>query len=168
MCTKPELVCPFSDPLGGRPAFTLKCEDYEIKPESHVHRAGGVNLLRSLYQVYLEYGDPSEYTFAQGTFGPDGWNHWLRLRDSSVLRKTYPKMKLALQAKIESEAFQAARRIAKGGLGPQSLQAAKWLHDSIKVKSGRGRPSKAQIDSELRVEVQKQTDLRSDMERLGL
>lgn len=165
--TKQNLVSPLSDEIGPRPIYTLKPYDHTIPQESVFYRDGGPNLLRSFYEVYVEYGDPSEYSFAMGTLG--SWEHWVELRGCQFFKPYYKKMREALKAKIESEALLAARKALKAGIGPQSLQAAKWLRDAVKgPANGRGRPSKEQVQGEIKRQAEEEKDLASDLERLGL
>jgi hypothetical protein len=158
---------PLIDELGARPIFTLKTYDYTLPSDSPFYREGGNNLLRSFHELYVQYSDPAEYTFATENLG--SYEHWKRLVECSFFEPYLAEMRVSLDAKLESEALQAARKVAQAGLGPQSLQAAKWLHDAVKEpKTKRGRPSKDEVQGELRRTAKEQSELDSDLKRLGI
>jgi hypothetical protein len=166
-----ELQAPIQDDAGPRPVFTLKTRDYEINETSPMYRHQGPNLLKSLHILFLEYSDPTEYSFAQGVFGEQGgWEHWLKLREAAFFKRYYVRMREALVIKMESDLVAQAKRIAKAPLGPQSLQAIKWLHGVLRQteKSKRGRPSNDEIEGELKRKAEEAEDLSDDIERLGL
>jgi hypothetical protein len=152
------------DDAGPRPIFTLKTYDHTIPEESVFYRHQGPNLLKSIYLLYLEYSDPSEYSFALGAFG--SWEHWRQLRESIFFQDTYKLMKDALEAKIKSAAIKAACGVAQSS-GPQALQAAKWLH-SLGEGKKRGRPSKEELAKELKREAEEAKLLEEDTKRLGI
>lgn len=56
----------------------------------------------------------------------------------------------------------------KQGGGPMALQAAKWLRDAVKPAKGRGRPSKEEVNAELKKQAELVQDGYKDLERLGL
>lgn len=160
-----QAIFPLRDSIGPRPMYTLKTYDHTIPPESNFHRKDDSNLLKSIYLLYLDYSDPSEYHFALGAFG--AWEHWRQLREAVFFKDTYKLMKDALDAKVKSEAAQAARQVAQEG-GPQALQAAKWLHSLGENKAKRGRPSKDEVEGELKREAEEARQLNEDITRLGL
>lgn len=165
---RPNLQSPLVDEFGPRPIFTLRTSDWTLPESNQFYRPNDSNLLKSIYQLYLEYDDPSEYSFATGTFGPDGWSHWLKIRKCSFFKEVYDKMKAALRAKLESEALQSVRQVARTTTGTQALQAAKWLHDSVQPKSTKGRPSKEQVQQEARKLAQENKDAVTDSARIGI
>lgn len=165
---RPNLQGAYKDDLGYRPIFTLRTSDFVLGPSNQFYRDNDSNLLKSIYQLYLEYNDPSEYSFAQGTFGQDGWTHWLKIRKCSFFKDIYEKMQAALRAKLEAEAIQAVRQVAQTVTGTQALQAAKWLHDAVQPKKGKGRPSKEQITLEAKKLAQEEKDAGADGARIGL
>lgn len=162
---KDQAVFALKDSIGPRPIFTLKTYDHTIPPESIFYRKEDSNLLKSIYLLYLEYSDPSEYNFAIGTLG--SWEHWRQLREATFFQDTYKLMKNALDAKVKGEAIQAARQVASLG-GPQALQAAKWLHSLGEGKAKRGRPSKDEVEGQLKRDAEEARRINEDIKRLGL
>lgn len=173
-----ELLAPIQDDIGPRPIYTLKCYDHEIDETSPIFREDrvnpvdgttvrGCNLLRSLYLLYLEYGDPSEYSFALGTLGD--WQHWCELRDCAFFKPYLIKMREALKAKIDSETLLAAKEVLRGPQGTGTLQAAKWLRDAVsdQTKSKRGRPSNDEVKNEVKRLAQDEKDLVADLQRIN-
>jgi len=162
-----ELLAPIQDEIGPRPIYTLKCYDHEIDETSPIFRHGSCNLLRSLYLVYLEYGDPSEYSFALGTLGD--WQHWCELRECAFFKPYLTKMREALKAKIDSETLLAAKEVLRGPQGTGTLQAAKWLRDAVsdQTKTKRGRPSNDEVKNEVKRLAQDEKDLAADLIRIN-
>lgn len=162
-----ELLAPIQDDIGPRPIYTLKFYDHEIDETSPIYRHSGPNLLRSLYLLYLEYGDPSEYSFALGTLGD--WQHWCELRDCAFFKPYLITMREALKAKIDSETLLAAKEVLRGPQGTGTLQAAKWLRDAVsdQTKSKRGRPSNDEVKNEVKRLAQDEKDLAADLIRIN-
>jgi len=148
------------------PVYTLKLRDHDIPTDSVVYNPEGCNRCRSIYLEYVDIADPSEYKFAMRVFG--SWEHWRQLRECDFFQPTYKLMKEALKVKLESEVVELAKQTIKAGVGPQSLQAAKWLYDQIRPHTKRGRPSKAEVDGELKRQSSEAKELKEDLERLNL
>lgn len=167
---EPDAISPLQDIIGPRPLWTLKPRDYEIPPESQYYRSDpDSNLLRSFYLLYIEANDPSEYGFAMETLG--SWDHWLKLKECGFFQPYLKEMRSTLQAKMEYELVKAAQDIVQTGVGPQVLQAAKWLYESIKgpkIKSKRGRPSNEEIEGRLKQEAREVSEFNEDAKRLGI
>ena len=74
-----------------------------------------------------------------------------------------------VRLKIEAEALEAARAIAKGTAGPTALQAARWLHSKVSKGSGhgRGRPSNDEVRNEVKRIAMLESDIQSDLSRIG-
>lgn len=157
-----------ADDVGHRPIFTLKTYDHEIPMESIFYRHGGVNSLRSLYQIYLQAADPTEYKFAVDTFG--NYEHWKALIDCEFFKEYLNEMRETLALKLDSQTVEVAKKIVERKDHPQSLQAAKWLNSLVKQKVApkRGRPSKDEVQGELLRQVNAQKDFLEDQKRLGL
>lgn len=112
--------------------YTLKDEDLPGYP--------------SLYRLFMEVGDPEEYTFAITHLG--GWQHWKTLRESAFFKATYLEWKEELETKYRSQAVAGIIKAAQG-TSRDALQAAKYVAekgwDKKPSKATRGRPSKEQV-----------------------
>lgn len=150
------------------PKWTLNERPKSISPGSvfYGRAGGGTNILPSFRQLYLEASDPTEFNFAMGTLG--SWEHWQRLCKSGFLKKLIEDWRATVRVKIEAEAIEAARAIAKGPTGPTALQAAKWLHSKVSKDTGpgRGRPSKDQVRQEVLRQTEEELNVRRDHERI--
>ncbi len=122
--------------------------------------------LPSFRRLYLEIADPTEYRQASELVG--GWAHWQALNQSRWFDEFITPIREELEIKLRSEALLAAYMII--GSGKQGeLQAAKFFAEGkYKPSRGRGRPSKADIESEVRKQAAINSRIRGDMERLGL
>lgn len=154
-----------------RPVWTLKERDITLRPESKFFlewdgTGRNPNLLLSIRQLYLSHSDPTEYQFAVDVVG--SWDHWKMLRGRTFLKPLVEEWREQLKLKIESEAFQAARKVAATGDGVLALQASKWLHSAVQPKSGKGRPSKEQIALEAKRLASEQRDEKEDSSRVGM
>jgi|JI10StandDraft_1071094.scaffolds.fasta_scaffold415416_3 hypothetical protein len=138
--------------------YTLKDRDYKGFP--------------SLYRLYMEEQDDTEYLFA--TKYLEGWEHWEMLclctwfqpfverwRKEMYLLKTAELLKVI---KVEATSAEAKNR----------FQAAKYLLDReweqnvpSSKKKKRGRPSKEEVQSELAKEVSEVRRQQEDLNRIN-
>lgn len=89
-------------------------------------------------KVYVETRDPSEYKAAMALIGD--WDHWLYLRESSVIKPYVDAWAVEMDALLKSEAMDALQALAKS---PGGAAAAKWLAEGqYKEKKAVGRPKK--------------------------
>lgn len=99
----------------------------------------------SLKRLYLEHGDPKEYSFARKYLYD--WGHWQRLCKNAVVKKHIEGWREELELSLVSEGVAALIDLA---LNEKSYQAAKYLADRGWDKGERGRPSKEEIEGELK------------------
>lgn len=151
-----ELIATHLDREVYRPLWTLSDRDRVID---------GVRY-KSLQRLYLECNDPTEYKFANKYFG--SWEHWQRIASNKDVTEYVNLWRTELKAKIESEAFEAARRIAAEGEGAVALQAAKWLHAAVQPKATKGRPAKKDIEQAAKKLVQETKESKEDQARIGI
>jgi hypothetical protein len=111
----------------------------------------------SLKRLYLECGDPTEYSFAQKYLL--GWKHWQRLKANKVLNKRFSEWEEELEVKLRSEGVREAIEQAKGG----TFQAAKWVADRGWDKRAAGRPSKEEIEKESRIQDRIDDEYKEDI-----
>ena len=144
-----ETTLPDERPIFGT-SWTLKEDD---------HRADGT-IYKSMKKVYIQMEDVTEYDFAMATLG--SFKHWERVLESPIIRKHIDQWRKELNLKLKARAM---RSIIKAATEDEKLsfQAMKYLADNEYLdKSGkRGRPSKEEINAELRKEGSSPNDLRT-------
>jgi hypothetical protein len=151
-----ELTLPEERKIMGT-SWTLKEND--LKADGMVYK--------SMKRVYLEMEDVTEYDFAMATLG--SFKHWERVTESPILTKHITQWRKELNLKLKARAM---RSIIKAATEDEkvSFQAMKYLADNEYLdKTGkRGRPSKEEVNAELRKEVESSKTFKDDAERIGL
>lgn len=144
----------FETTLSDRPhvKFTLKDQDHAGYP--------------SLYRLYMETNDPTEYIFATQYLG--GWEHWERLCECSWFQPYVTRWRKELDLRFRAHALQNIRAIADSD-AKDKLTANKILlsYAPKGEAKGRGRPSKAEVQQEAKRMAQEQRNLKEDFERIG-
>jgi len=131
--------------------YTLKDDDYEYE---------GV-MYTSLKKAYLEMADAVEYDFAVTHLL--GWDHWQRMCANKQLLAYIQQWRHELELKLRSEALKIIREKAKTEIG---VNAAKWLADRGWDKKGAGRPTKADIESETKIQADILNQYAEDLQRV--
>jgi hypothetical protein len=121
------------------PWYTLKNEDV-VKD--------GVNYF-SLYKLYMEMEDTTEYEFASRYL--IDWQHWVMLTNQEWFKPYVERWREELSLKLEARYLEQLK-IAAMGEGREALQANKYLLErskKLETSAGkRGRPSKQAIKQE--------------------
>lgn len=142
-----------------RPAYTLEREQREDP------RVPG-SYLPSFQKRYVELMDPSGYQAAMDLLG--SWTHWQKLRKCPWFREHMDVWNEEIVAALRAKGLGTFVKMADKG----DLKAAEWLTqytaEGPPVKSGRGRPSKAQIAQAARQAAESNQNLSEDAKRLGL
>lgn len=99
----------------------------------------------SLKRLYLELGDPKEYSFANEYLFD--WNHWQRMIHNKWVGQHVQDWREELELKLISEGVNVLINLATE---ENSYQAAKWMAERGWDKSTKGRPSKDQVQGELK------------------
>ena len=121
--------------------------------------------LPSLRKLYFEIADPTEYEFALAAFG--SWNHWLRVKKSRLLVPYLEDWPIELEVKLRSEALKAIKNEVSNGKAP--FNAAKFLaKKEWLAQTKRGRPSKEEVERELKIAAKVDAEVGEDAARLGL
>ena len=123
----------------------------------------------SMYEKYMEIGDPTEYRTAIALLG--SWKHWKLLTSSKWFEEYIVRWREELKVKFESDRFAAMEDIERSQKGTaQAMGATKWLADRYSTPKNpkRGRPSKAEKAALLKEESQEDKLLIEEAERLGL
>ena len=148
------------------PEYRIEMEpEWTLKEKDHLANDG--KTYRSMKRIYLEMEDVTEYEFALATLG--SFTHWETLCKSTWFKEHLDQWRKELNLKIKARGVKAIMHAAVGGEQP-SFQAMKYLADNqyLEKKTGRGRPSKADIKAELQKEVNINKTFKDDAERLGL
>jgi hypothetical protein len=131
----------------------------------------------SLYRLYIEIEDLTEYQFAIKCL--ESWDHWLVLCETEWFKPYISRWRDELKLKIASEALQRIKTEARDDESKNSFQANKILIDRPWEKNrgvisdppstnvnGRGRPSKQEVQNELKRAAQEERELEEDLERI--
>lgn len=112
--------------------YTLKSHDHEGFP--------------SLYRLYMEHDDPTEYSFAITCF--DGWDHWEQLTKMGWFKPYLEKWRKELEIRVRSQALLQIRAKASTS-DKEAYQAQKFLVSAgwkpSDARKGAGRPSKEEV-----------------------
>jgi len=140
------------------PVFTIRDED---RTENGV-------LYRSLYKLYMEMEDLTEYEFANAYL--DGWQHWQKLVEAGFFQPFIQRWRTELELKIKARAMRSIVKEAATE-GKHQYEANKYLVakgwiDKTAEPSRRGRPSKQEVDRKLKEEMFLASDIEEDLKRI--
>lgn len=110
--------------------------------------------------LYLEVGDPTEYEFAAKYFL--NWAHWQRIVANKRIASEVEGWREELEMKLRSEAVKQTMALAKSG----SYQAAKFMVDKGWGKRQAGRPSKEEVERNVKFESNMHNEYSADVIRL--
>lgn len=127
---------------------------------------------QSLYRLYMEMGDLTEYEFALTYFY--NWNHWKRLCLVPWFLPHVTRWREELDLKTKSEAIKRIKEEAKDPKGKNTFSANKVLIDRAWEKSAPkkevvrtvGRPSNEEVVGELKRQVESLKAVDADYERI--
>ena len=128
----------------------------------------GDKTYKSLKNIYMSYTHVPgfEYDFAMDLFG--SWDHWLKLCNDTTpaIKDMIKGWRDELDVRIKAKGIKS---IILHSLDddPKGLQAAKYLVEKG-YESKRGRPSKAEVERETKIQAGVNKELKDDMERIGL
>lgn len=132
---------------------------YTMKDEDHLG-------FPSLYKLYMEMADPTEYRFATAYL--DGWEHWEILTQCSWFKETVDRWRRELEVSLKSKALARVITISQTA-GKESFAANRYLLDGPWKPAGaskRGRPSKEAIIKEATSIVAEANETAQDYKRL--
>lgn len=121
----------------------------------------------SLYRVYMECGDVTEYRFVQTYL--DGWEHWEALLQCNWFKPYIDRWRRELETRIRSHALVEIRAVAGNPDHPSSYHANKYLLDGSWKPAGaskHGRPTQAAIQKEASRIASEGHQVASDFERI--
>jgi hypothetical protein len=129
--------------------YTLKDVDHQGYP--------------SLYRLYMETDDPTEYLFA--TTHLDGWEHWQMLCECAWFKPYIARWRQELDLRTRAKYLKGVKLAAANG-GKDSLAAMKYLIE----RGWEDKKTKTKIDKEaVKALADKETDtIAQQAERLGI
>jgi len=116
--------------------------------------------------TFVNLKDPTGRKWAMTYLGD--WNHWLRLMRCAWFREAFEVWISELNLQLKSEAIAKALEIMNGENGAQALAAAKFIATAEYDKSVRGRPSKQELEGQLKKAAEALTVEDEDLARIGL
>jgi hypothetical protein len=138
-------------------SWTLK--EHDLQADGKVYK--------SMKKLFIEMEDVTEYDFAMTALG--SYKHWERVTESPILKPHIEQWRKELNLKLKAKAMKS---IIKSATVDEKLsfQAMKYLADNeyIDKSSKRGRPSKEELNAELRREAEISKSFKDDAERIGL
>ena len=135
---------------------------YTLKPNDLVVDG---KVYPSLYKLYLEYSDTTEYLFAKDFF--EDLDHWNILCSMPFFLVHITKWRTELELKLKAEALQAILKEAKEGkYDAHKFFATKAWIDKTQDPKRRGRPSKSEIDKQARELAFLASDVDDDLKRI--
>ena len=130
--------------------YTLKDQDHEGYP--------------SLYRLFLEMEDPTEWRFSQEYL--DGWSHWIQLQECNWFKPYVERWRTELELKLKGRALLEIQTTASNEDSKNHYNANKFLLEGgwkDKPESrGRGRPKK-EAKEEVKATASR---LKQDLERI--
>lgn len=133
--------------------YTLKEWDHEGFP--------------SLYRLYIECDDPTEYTFAKQYM--ESWDHWETLCQCNWFKPIVALWRKELDLKTKAKALAAIKATANDPNSKESYQANKFLatySDNQTKRKGAGRPSKSEVQTAAKEMARETTALNDDLARV--
>lgn len=122
---------------------------------------------KSLRDEYFSYNHipGHEYEFANDWFG--GWDHWqVLLKSGQRLRDVFKGWQEELEVKLMSQAVKGIIATSKDNT-PTAFQAMKYLADKGWIPK-KGRPSKAAIEREAKIQAGVDKEVQEDLARIKL
>lgn len=166
--TKP----PYKDPQGRWYTQALFWEPLQDKAE-HLWRIEPIFTLYadrpgliSARKTFVAMEDPTGRKWALTYLGD--WEHWLRLMKAQWFRDAYEVWIAELNEHLKSKAISKILEIMGSENGAQSLAAAKFIAQEEYNTKKRGRPTKQELQGELKRAVQQLEVEDEDLERIGL
>lgn len=128
----------------------------------------------SLKEIYLNFEDPTEYEFANAVLG--SWDVWEGIADKSVTCKpVIAKWRRELEIRLRAKGISRISHLSKESSNDNIvLSASRFLAEAgwcsskgestTKTSKGRGRPSKADIEGELKRQAEEESLIKAQAE----
>jgi hypothetical protein len=139
---------------------------YTLKDKDTTHN--GVKY-KSLYRLYMETGDLTEYSFY--TKYLDGLEHFEKLCSASFFKPYIERWRKELELRTRAQALRQIVDIAKDSSHKASFSANRFLlagdWKTPSEAKGRGRPSKADIRAVAQTMAEEEQRLAEDYDRIN-
>lgn len=143
---------------GDKPAL------FTTKPEDIVRDDVTYKSMKKLYMSY-EHAPGFEYDFAIDVLG--SWEHWQKLvNGGKEIQEMIKDWQHELDIRLKAQGIKAIMRHSLDD-DPKGLQAAKYLVEKGYAKRA-GRPSKEEVERELKSDAKAAKERQADLERIGL
>jgi hypothetical protein len=120
----------------------------------------------SLYRLYMETDDPTEYEFA--TKYLDGWEHWNMLCNCDWFQPFVARWREELRLREAASRIRAIRKEADEG-GRNALAALKYLLErGWEDKKAKRKPTRKEVSEEVERHNQEKDTVFEQAERIGL
>lgn len=142
--------------------------NYGYSAEPAVFALGAEDVIKdgvtypSLYKMYMEVEDPTEYDIAQKALG--SYEHWQILCASKCFKDEITKWRDEKEVRAKSKWLNEIKKMAEEGT-PRGFAAAKFLANQ-EWKHHKGRPSKKEIDKHLKKETAHLEAMEEDYSRI--
>ena len=141
------------------PIWSMK--DYDLVKSDKTYPS-----LKNIYMSY-EHVPGFEYDFALDNLG--SWDHWLKLCNDTTpqIKDMIKGWRDELDIRLKATGI---KTIMKHSLDddPKGLQAAKYLVDKGYAVKKAGRPSREDVERELKTDARAVREQQADMDRIGL
>jgi hypothetical protein len=124
---------------------------------------------KSLYRLYMDHEDPTEFSFAETYL--DGYAHWARLCECLWFKEYVERWRSELDLKLKSRAIKTVIDTAADNYSKSQFEAVKillnppWREKQV-AKNGRGRPTKAEVQGELKSMAEEEKALQAELARV--
>lgn len=120
---------------------------------------------KSLYLLYMDCDDPTEYEFANTYL--NNWKHWQDLASSDWFKPYVARWREELSLRTRAIALRRLKSIAADPDNKNSFVSNKYLLDAKYTKEPVGRPSKDSIRQEAERLFEHESALLDDYQRLN-
>lgn len=140
------------------PVFTLHEHDIERDGVTYIS-------MKKLYMAY-DHIPGYEYEFAIDVLG--SWDHWNKLANDTVprIKDTIQVWRDEVDIRLKALGLKALIHASKDN-DAKGVQASKYLVEKG-YATKRGRPSKEEVERELKADTKLKKEFESDLERIGL
>lgn len=135
--------------------YTLKDHDHKGLP--------------SLYRLYIEANDLTEFEFAKTYF--ENYPHWEHLCSANWFKPYIERWRKELELKIRAQALKEVQKVAASKDHKAAYEANKFLLNGAwktEKKPSRGRPSKSEITKEAQIIAEEVNRLEEDAKLISL
>lgn len=127
------------------------------------------NKYPSLYRLYMEMEDFTEFEFANKYF--ESFQHWKVVSNASFFAAHISEWREELELKIKARNLKSLIKKAEADSSvAKYLLGNKWIEEAQQKNPGvnlRGRPSKEEIRAHLRLITMDQKEAENDLERIS-